>query len=98
MIPTKKQQEPSLSTIEAVLIKGDLSRLSEEQRLEYYNSVCKSVGLNPLTRPFEYIVLNGKLQLYARKDATDQLRRINSISVDILSQSFEAGLLTVHVR
>lgn len=97
-MPTRKDEAPLPSTIEAVLMRGDLSRLTEEQRLEYYNSVCKSIGLNPLTRPFEYLTLNNKLQLYARKDCTDQLRKINGITVEIVSQDFEAGLLTVHVR
>lgn len=98
MIPAKKLEQPAPSTIEAVLMRGDLSRLTEEQRLEYYNQTCKSLGLNPLTRPFEYITLNGKLTLYARRDATDQLRKINGISVEIITQDFEAGLLTVYVR
>ena len=31
--------------------------------------------------PFEYINLNGKLTLYARKDATEQLRNIRKISI-----------------
>ena len=79
-------------------MKGDLSRLSEHQRLEYYNSVCKSLGLNPLTRPFEYLTLNGKLTLYARRDAAEQLRKINGISVELVSKDFKHGLLTVHVR
>src|SRR5512138_239761 len=97
-IPARKDEAPPASTIEAVLMRGDLSALTQEQRLDYYNQVCKSVGLNPLTRPFEYLTLNGKLQLYARKDCTDQLRKINAISLDIVSQNFDAGLLTVHVR
>lgn len=67
--------------IENVVIGGDLSKLSPDERLQYYKAVCQSVGLNPLTRPFDYIVLNKKLTLYARKDATDQLRRNNNISI-----------------
>lgn len=98
MIPAKKQEALAPSTIEAVLMKGDLSRLTEEQRLEYYNQVCRSLGLNPLTRPFDYLTLNGKLTLYARRDAAEQLRKINGISVEIVSQEFAHGLLTVHVR
>lgn len=98
MIPAKKQETPAPSTIEAVLMKGDLSALSQEQRLDYYNQVCKSLGLNPLTRPFDYLTLNGKLTLYARRDAADQLRKINGISVEIVSQEFAHGLLTIHVR
>lgn len=69
-------------TMEMVLLGGDLSKLSPAQRLSYYRNVCESVGLNPLTRPFDYISLNGKLTLYAKKDATDQLRRIHNVSVD----------------
>lgn len=68
--------------MEQVLIKGDLKNLSEAERARYYTRVCESVGLNPLTRPLEYITLNGKLTLYARKDCTDQLRKIHGISVE----------------
>lgn len=68
--------------IESVLLGGDLSRLSPEQRIAYYNRVCESLGLNPLTQPFAYIRLNGKEVLYAKKDATEQLRMIHDISID----------------
>ena len=67
--------------IEQVLIKGDLSPLTAAQRVEFYGRVCRSLGLNPLTRPFEYLSLNNKLVLYAKRDATDQLRSIRGISV-----------------
>ena len=70
------------NVIESVVIGGDLSKLTPEQRVSYYKSVCDSIGLNPLTRPFDYITLNGKLTLYARKDATDQLRKIHDVSID----------------
>jgi|TARA_R100000501_G_C2630046_1_gene125095 hypothetical protein len=69
--------------IEKALIGGDLAPLSTEDRLQYYTKVCDSVGLNPLTKPFLYIKLNGKLQLYAAKDCTDQLRKIHNISIEI---------------
>ena len=70
-----------INIIEAVIAAGDLSRLSVDQRNTYYVTVCQSIGLNALTRPFEYITLNGKLTLYARKDATDQLRSIKGVSI-----------------
>jgi hypothetical protein len=66
---------------ETVLIKNDLSGLTAEQRVNYYGVVCKSLGLNPLTQPFSYLTLNGKLVLYAKRDCTDQLRKINGISI-----------------
>lgn len=68
--------------MESVLLGGDLSKLTPDQRVSYYRNVCESVGLNPLTKPFDYMNLNGKLTLYAKKDATDQLRKINSVSID----------------
>jgi hypothetical protein len=69
--------------LERVLIAGDLARLQPNERVMYYKAVCESVGLNPLTKPFEYITLNGKLTLYARRDATDQLRQIKGVSIEI---------------
>ena len=72
--------------LENVLVGGDLSRLTPEQRVMYYDRVCDSLGLNKLTRPFEYITLSGKLTLYARRDCTDQLRKINSVSVKITAR------------
>ena len=96
-VPAKnRDQQPTPATLEAVLIRGDLSQLTEAQRNEYYLRVCKTIGLNPLTRPFDYLTLNGKLVLYAKRDAADQLRKINGISVKIVSQAQRDGLLIVH--
>ena len=76
---------PSPETLERVLLGGDLSKLSPAERLGYYRNVCESLGLNPLTKPLEYITLSGKLTLYARKDATEQLRRIHGVSITELT-------------
>ena len=67
--------------IEKVVIGGDLMPLTPEQRVRYYHAICESLGLNPLTKPFAYIVLNNKLQLYALKDCTEQLRKIHGVSI-----------------
>jgi hypothetical protein len=69
--------------LERVLINGDLSQLSPDDRISYYRTVCESLNLNPLTKPFEYITLNGKLTLYAKRDCTDQLRFRDHISIRI---------------
>ena len=66
---------------EKVLIGGDLAKLTPSERLSYYSALCTSLGLNPLTQPFEYITLNGKLRLYAKKDCTDQLRKVHGVSI-----------------
>lgn len=70
------------NTLEQVIINGDLSKLSPAERVNYYRLTCESLGLNPYTKPFDYITLNGKLTLYAKKDATDQLRALKGVSID----------------
>jgi len=69
--------------IEQAVMVGDLSKLPADQRLAYYKKVCDSMGLNPLTKPFDYITLNGKLTLYAKRDCTDQLRKLHRVSIRI---------------
>jgi hypothetical protein len=86
---------PVNADIEKVLIGGDLKQLTPEQRLNYYNTLCNSLGLNPLTQPFQYIVLNGNLQLYAKKDCTEQLRKIHGVSITSVDPKQIGDLLVV---
>jgi hypothetical protein len=90
-------QDPG-ALIESVITKGDLAKLSPQERTQYYVKVCESVGLNPFTRPLEYLTLSGKMVLYARRDAADQLRKINGISVEVVSQKIDGDLFIAHVR
>jgi hypothetical protein len=76
-------------------MQGDLSKLDPQQRVQYYRKVCESMGLNPYTRPFDYILLNGKLTLYAKKDCTEQLRKINGVSIESLEDKFVDDLYIV---
>jgi len=80
---------------EQVIIKGDLAKLTEAERMSYYSELCRSLGLNPLTRPFEYIVLNGKLTLYPTRGAGDQLRSVRGITITGLTPSQVGDLLIV---
>lgn len=84
-----------VNEIEQLLINGDLSKLQPNQRLAYYKSVCDSLGLNPLTKPFDYITLNGKLTLYAKRDATDQLRKIHRVSITSLERELSDDIYVV---
>lgn len=81
--------------MERVLLAGDLSKLDAKDRLFYYQRVCESVGLNPLTRPFDYLSLNGKTVLYAKRDATDQLRKLHGVSVTIKARENIEGVYVV---
>lgn len=100
-IATREQpQLTPFEVIERVITNGDLAKMTAPDRVAFYWRTCESLGLNPLTRPFEFITLNGKLTMYARKDATEQLRKINAVSVVELrrDRDDDLGLLTVYAR
>ena len=89
---------PGADALEAVIAAGDLNNLSASQRLDLYQRTCESLGLNPLTRPLEYLKLQGKTVIYVRKEACDQLRKIHSITIQIIERVIENDVLTVVAR
>lgn len=84
--------------IEQLVIHGDLAELSPKERVAYYARVCDSLGLNPFTRPFEFIKLNNKLTLYARRDATDQLRKKHNVAITITARDLVDGVYVVTAK
>ena len=94
--PIRQPPREALRDLEQVVVQGNLANLTEAERIGYYARVCESLGLNPLTRPFEYITLNGKLTLYARKDATDQLRDMHGVSVLKVEREFDDDTRPLH--
>lgn len=93
---SKKEIAPLASgVIESLLIRGDLSKLGEQQRLSYYQNLCQSLNLNPLTKPFEYIQLNGKLVLYVTRSCTDQLRSVHKVSIKITKRDLNENFYAV---
>lgn len=84
--------------LEQVLIGGNLAALKPEERVLYYKQVCESVGLNPITKPFEYITLNGKLTLYALRSCTEQLRQLHGVSIIIVSREVVEDCYVVTAR
>jgi len=88
-------KRPNVEGVEDALLDGDLSNLTPQQRLDYYRKVCESVGLNPLTKPFEYIRLNGQLTLYAKRDAAEQLRGVHGISITDMEETWRDDILVV---
>jgi hypothetical protein len=89
------KRDEDAAIMEQVVVVGDLAGMRPEQRVNYYRMVCKSLGLNELTKPFDYIKLNNKLTLYARKDATEQLRKINKVSITQLDKETSEGVYIV---
>lgn len=90
----------STETMERVVVGGDLSKLTPAQRCEWYSARCAAAGLDPRTQPFQYLILNGKLVLYATKTATDQLIAAHGLSVQISDRRHlpDLGLYEVTAR
>lgn len=100
MLQQISKETDAYGAMNIVIIKGDLSGLSEKDRTDYYTSVCKSLGLNPLTQPFSYLKnkKTGTLSLYARKDCTEQLRTIRGIGLSIVSREIVSDVYVVTAR
>lgn len=90
-----KKEKTLIGDLEKVLLTGDLSKLTEQERIAYYMKVCESLNLNPLTKPFEYFEANGKLILGARKGCSEQLRNIYEVSIDGLEVEEKNNLYIV---
>lgn len=100
------QQHPDLSVVPAdvsagalqAALGGDISKLTAEDRLKYYGALCRFTGLNPLSKPFDWITLQGKLVLYANKGCAEQLRKIHHVTTEILERKVELGCYVVRVK
>jgi hypothetical protein len=81
--------------LEKVIINNDLGSLSPIEKVEHIKRVCDSIGLNALTKPIQLIKFQGKEVMYFTRDATDQLRNINKVSVTKLEKEFNDGIYIV---
>jgi hypothetical protein len=92
------QAQDEIDIISKIILKNDLSGLTPTQQVQYYHKFCESLGLNPLTQPFHLLKFNGKIVLYAAKDATEQLRKIHGVSVMELEKVFQNDLYIVTAK
>lgn len=92
------QQVLDVKTMEALVVGGDMAKLTPEQKIAYYRARCEAAGLDPRTAPFQYMTLQGKTTLYATKGATDQLSKIHKIKLQVVEQKTENDIRTVLVR
>lgn len=71
---------------------GDLSMLSQQDRLIYYFTYCRQLGLNALSKPFDYIEEKDKegnikkISLYPNAIAASQLRDSRNVSTRIVEE------------
>jgi hypothetical protein len=85
-------------TLERLFALGDIEALRPIERAQYLVKLCESLGLNPFTQPFALIKFQGKTIPYAKRDAADQLRKLHSVSVTIVSRDRTDDLIIVTAR
>jgi hypothetical protein len=97
--PANGEALPIGELMERIIAAGDVSQLSPADRAHYMVRVAESVGLNPLSQPFDLIPgQGGKLVLYPNSKATDQLRKIYRLNARILSRDTVNGVHVVEVE
>jgi len=92
-----KNQDQSTSIANQLILQGDLSKLSANDKVRYYNGYCERMGLDPFTKPFDILRLNGKEVLYCTRSGTQQLNKLHKVSHLITSRdtNAEAGVYIV---
>lgn len=91
-------ESQAAALFETLVVNGDLSAMSQEQRIQYYKLVCERVGLDPYQKPFDLIKLSGKLTLYANKTCTAQLTSIRGLRVAIVAREVIGDQYVVTAR
>lgn len=75
------RSEQGAALLEKVITSNDLSGLSSMEKVTHIKNMCESLGLNPLTKPIQLLKFQGKEIAYFTKDATEQLRKSNNVSI-----------------
>jgi len=97
-MPTPAKKDPKAELVEQLALIDDLKRLTPAAKTAYYNAVCEVAGLDPMTQPFAFITFQGKERLYAKKEATEQLRRNWGVSVTITGRELVGEVYVVTAR
>ncbi len=81
---TEFDSKTTARVVESMVLRGDISALSPEERAKFYVQMCDSLGLTAATQPFAILRLNGKEILYPTRGATDQLAAIHRLNREIV--------------
>ena len=92
-----QNQNQQASIANQLILQGDLSKLSASDKVRYYNGYCERMGLDPYTKPFDLLRLNGKEVLYCTRSGTQQLNKLHKVSLLITSRdtNVDAGVYIV---
>jgi hypothetical protein len=72
----------TLANMEAA--RQDSRSLTPEDRAAYVAEICRALKLNPLTRPVQFLALQGREVLYLTRGATDQLAARHGLNRETL--------------
>lgn len=94
---TQQNQNQQTSIANQLILQGDLSKLSANDKVRYYNGYCERMGLDPYTKPFDLLRLNGREVLYCTRSGTQQLNKLHKVSHLITSRdtNVDAGVYIV---
>ena len=79
------------SVVAQLILAGDLSKLNATDRVAYYRGYCDRIGLDPFTKPFDILRLNGKEILYLTRSGAQQLNKLHGVSHQITAREVIAG-------
>lgn len=88
------------NVVSQLILNGDLSKLSQTDKVKYYNGYCERIGLDPFTKPFDILRLNGREVLYCTRSGTQQLNKLHGVSHKITARELieAAGVYQVAVE
>lgn len=81
--------------ISSIVINGDISKLSPQQKVGYYRKFCERLGLDPLSQPFKLLRLNGREIMYCDRSGAQQLNKIHKVSHVIKAREIVSGCYVV---
>ncbi|RYD51111.1 MAG: hypothetical protein EOP52_11985 [Sphingobacteriales bacterium] len=89
------QQTSNEAILNSIITTGDLSRLTPEQKVDYYRTFCERLGLDPISQPFKLLRLNGREILYCDRTGAQQLNKLHSVSHEIRAREIVNGCYVV---
>jgi hypothetical protein len=96
----KELQQKEAAVTASIIIDGDLSRLHSSDKVLYYRGYCERLGLDPFTKPFDLLRLQGREVLYLTRSGAQQLNKMHGVSHQIISRELmqEPGIFQVIAR
>lgn len=96
---TETARQKAAEVMEQIMVAGDLSRLKPEQRVQFIHKLCEQIGISPWSRPIDFFKgRSGQLIPYFNRDATDQLRKVHKVSIQIVERAVVGQIYVVTAR